>query len=173
MNVALIFAGGIGSRMGSETPKQFLEWNGKAIIIHTLNVFEEHPDIDAIVIACKEEWIDYLNNLISKYGLSKVKKVVPGGATGQLSIYNGLCAAEEIRTIGKEYYDMLTKRVTVFLSKTPEVLEEQVARAKQELDDYSFERFMGDFKFSYAVFLYSTLQPVLSLSEEESYKKVI
>lgn len=86
---------------------------------------------------------------------------------------DSLCAAEEIRTIGKEYYDMLTKRVTVFLSKTPEVLEEQVARAKQELDDYSFERFMGDFKFSYAVFLFSTLQPVLSLSEEESYKKVI
>ena len=49
MNIALIFAGGIGSRMGSDTPKQFLEWNGKAIIIHTLNVFERHPDIDEIL----------------------------------------------------------------------------------------------------------------------------
>lgn len=90
MNVALIFAGGIGSRMGSETPKQFLEWNGKAIIIHTLNVFEKYPDINEIVIACKEEWIDYTKRLIQKEGIKKVVSIVLGGKTALDSQLNGL-----------------------------------------------------------------------------------
>ena len=90
MNVALIFAGGIGSRMGSDTPKQFLEWNGKAIIIHTLNVFENHSEIDAIVIACKEDWIDYTRQLIEKEEIKKVVSIVPGGATALDSQFNGL-----------------------------------------------------------------------------------
>ncbi len=96
MNIALIFAGGIGSRMGSDTPKQFLEWNGKAIIIHTLNVFETHPDIDEIVIACKEDWIDYTRGLIRKEGIRKVVSIVPGGATALDSQLNGL---REIRRL--------------------------------------------------------------------------
>lgn len=90
MNVALIFAGGVGSRMGSNTPKQFLEWNGKAIIIHTLLVFEEQQAIDAIVIACKKEWIDYTKGLILKEGIRKVVSIVPGGATALDSQLNGL-----------------------------------------------------------------------------------
>ena len=90
MNVALIFAGGIGSRMGSDTPKQFLEWNGKAIIIYTLNVFENHSEIDAIVIACKEDWIDYTRQLIEKEEIKKVVSIVPGGATALDSQFNGL-----------------------------------------------------------------------------------
>lgn len=90
MNVALIFAGGIGARMGSDTPKQFLEWNGKAIIIHTLNVFEKHPDIDAIVIACKEDWIEYTRELIRIEGIKKVSSIVPGGSTALDSQLNGL-----------------------------------------------------------------------------------
>jgi len=97
MNIAVIFAGGVGSRMHSkDRPKQFLEMYTKPIIIHTLEYFEKHEMIDAIVVACVEEWIPYLNNLIDKYNLKKVKKVVPGGKTGQLSIYNGLKAAKEV-----------------------------------------------------------------------------
>ncbi len=97
MNIAVIFAGGVGSRMHSkERPKQFLEMYNKPIIIYTLEHFEKHPMVDVIVVACIEEWIDYLNKLISQYNINKVKKIVPGGITGQLSIYNGLCAAKDI-----------------------------------------------------------------------------
>ena len=97
MNIAVIFAGGIGSRMKSKSkPKQFLLMHGKPIIIHTLEIFEAHDEIDAIVVSCVEEWIPYLVELIQKYNIKKVKKVVHGGETGQLSIYNGLCAAEEV-----------------------------------------------------------------------------
>lgn len=97
MNIAVIFAGGVGSRMHSkERPKQFLEMYNKPIIIHTIEHFENHPMIDAIIVVCIESWIPYLNKLLYKFRIEKVKKVVPGGETGQLSIYNGLKAAKEI-----------------------------------------------------------------------------
>lgn len=96
MNIAVIFAGGVGARMNSRTlPKQFLEMYGKPIIVHTLEKFENHPQIDAIVVACLCDWIEHLEKLVSKYNLTKVKSIVPGGENGQLSIYHGLCAAEE------------------------------------------------------------------------------
>lgn len=97
MNIAVIFAGGTGTRMNSkEKPKQFLRMHDKPIIIHTLEKFQNNENIDAIVIACIKEWINYLSYLIDYYHISKVKKIVPGGETGQMSIYAGLNAAKEI-----------------------------------------------------------------------------
>ncbi|PTN10485.1 2-C-methyl-D-erythritol 4-phosphate cytidylyltransferase [Mangrovibacterium marinum] len=96
MNIAIIFAGGVGSRMNTKAkPKQFLELHGKAIIIHTIELFENHPGIDGIVISCVAEWIDYLKELLDKFNIKKVVDIVPGGETGQMSIYNGLSAAEK------------------------------------------------------------------------------
>lgn len=97
MNIGVIFAGGTGSRMHSkDRPKQFLEMYNKPIIIHTLEHFENHSMIDAIAVVCIESWIPYLEQLLYKFRITKVKKIVPGGKTGQLSIYNGLKAAKEI-----------------------------------------------------------------------------
>lgn len=97
MNIAIIFAGGSGQRMHTkDIPKQFLEMHRKPIIIYTLEIFEKHLEIDAIVIACIDGWIEHLNKLIYKYRIEKVKKVVRGGATGQMSIFNGIQAAREI-----------------------------------------------------------------------------
>lgn len=101
MNIAVIFAGGIGQRMKTTNrPKQFLEMHKKPIIIYTLEHFENHSDIDAVVIACVEEWIPYLEGLLEKFHITKVKKIVPGGETGQMSIYNGLAAAKDV--VGEE-----------------------------------------------------------------------
>lgn len=96
MNIALIFAGGIGKRMNSNgIPKQFLKLYGKEIIIYTLEIFEKNREIDSIVISCLEEKINDLKELIKKYNLKKIKSIVPGGRTGQESIYNGLCEIEK------------------------------------------------------------------------------
>lgn len=95
MNIAVIFAGGAGTRMHTKSrPKQFLELNGKPIIIYTLELFDNHPQIDAIVIACIESWIPYLEKMIRKFEINKVISIVPGGSCGQESIYNALVAAE-------------------------------------------------------------------------------
>lgn len=97
MVIGVIFAGGVGSRMHSKArPKQFLEMHKKPIIIHTLEHFQHHSMVDAIVVVCVEGWIDHLDALLEQYHIDKVKKVIPGGSTGQESIYKGLCAAEEL-----------------------------------------------------------------------------
>ena len=92
-NIAIIFAGGSGVRMGAGKPKQFLEVNGKPIIIHTLDIFENHPDIDEIYVACKEEYIETLHKMLRRFDITKVRDIVPGGNTGMGSIYNALKAA--------------------------------------------------------------------------------
>ena len=95
MNIAVIFAGGVGKRMNSkDRPKQFLLVHGKPIIVHTIELFEYHEQIDGIVVVCVKDWIPYMEEMKYRYRLDKIGKIVPGGETGQLSIYNGLCAAE-------------------------------------------------------------------------------
>lgn len=89
-NIAVIFAGGAGQRMSAEVPKQFLKVQGKEIIVHTLELFEANENIDEIYIACIEEGVDHLKDLIKRHTISKVKRVFPGGATGQDSIFIGL-----------------------------------------------------------------------------------
>lgn len=97
MNIGIIFAGGVGTRMNSkDKPKQFLEVHGKPIIVHTIEIFEKANEIDAIIVACIEEWIPYMEELKYKFRLDKIKAIVPGGETGQASIYNGLIAAESL-----------------------------------------------------------------------------
>ena len=95
MNIAIIFAGGAGVRMGAGIPKQFLEINGKPIIVHTLDLFESHPEIDKIYMAVLKDYIPYMKKLINKFNISKVEDIVAGGETGQDSIYNALSRARE------------------------------------------------------------------------------
>ncbi len=93
MVTALIFAGGTGQRMNSRSkPKQFLELHGKPIIIYTMEQFEYHAEVDNIVVVCLNDWINELWEFVRRYGMKKVSKIVPGGATGHDSIYQGLVA---------------------------------------------------------------------------------
>ena len=95
-NIAVIFAGGSGVRMNTRSkPKQFLELRGKPIIIYTLELFDNHPLIDGIVVVCLESWIPFLKKMLKKFEINKVVKIVSGGDSGQDSIYRGLCAVED------------------------------------------------------------------------------
>lgn len=96
-NIAIIFAGGVGQRFGSEIPKQFVKVYGKEIIVHTLTVFQNHPEIDEIYIGCVENWIPYLAELVVNYGITKVPEggILPGGTSGQDTIYKILKRARE------------------------------------------------------------------------------
>lgn len=94
-NIAVIFAGGSGKRMNTVSrPKQFLELRGKPIIIYTLELFDVHPEIGGIIVVCIEPWIPFLRKQLKKFEISKVVEIVPGGETGQDSIFNGLSAAK-------------------------------------------------------------------------------
>ncbi len=96
MNIAIIFAGGVGIRMGEAAiPKQFLRVNDIPIIIHTLRLFQHHEKIDKIYISMVSSHVDYMQSLVEQYGISKVCAIVPGGETGQDSIYNALRRAAD------------------------------------------------------------------------------
>jgi len=98
LNYAVIFAGGVGSRMNNNTcPKQFLEINNKPILIYTLEHFEKHPDIDAICLVCLSDWLDHAKSLVEVYGCRKVRWVVEGGSTAMESQCKGL---EALRAAG-------------------------------------------------------------------------
>ncbi len=96
MNIAIIFAGGTGQRFSNDNlPKQFVEVFGKPIIVHTLEIFQKHNEIDKIYISILPEYFEYMEKLTSNFNLTKVAQIVRGGATAQNSIYNALKAAEK------------------------------------------------------------------------------
>lgn len=90
MNIALLTAAGSGTRMHQDIPKQFIHVDNKPIIIHTMEAFQKHPGIDAIIVVTIDSWSDVLWAYAKQFGITKLKWVVPGGETGQESIYNGL-----------------------------------------------------------------------------------
>ena len=93
--VALLTAAGTGSRMGQDIPKQFMHVDNKPLIIHTMEAFQQHPSVDAIMVVTLPAWTEVLRAYANQFNITKLKWVVPGGATGQESIRNGLKKLEE------------------------------------------------------------------------------
>lgn len=89
-NYALIIAGGSGNRMGQDIPKQFMYLENRPIIIHTMEAFQQHPDIDAIAVVCLEGWETVLQSYANQFNITKLKWIFPGGKTGHESIHNGI-----------------------------------------------------------------------------------
>ena len=96
MNIALIKAGGIGSRMKARVPKQFICVQDKPIIIYTLEAFERHPNIDAIVAVCVEGWDNILRSYAEKFHITKLVNIVKGGETSLYSIKAGVEAIKAV-----------------------------------------------------------------------------
>ena len=89
--VAVVPAGGLGKRMGAGTPKQFLMLDGVPMMLHSLRVLDRAPSVTEVVLVVpKEEQARVLTEVVDRYGLKKVLKVVPGGATRQESVHHGL-----------------------------------------------------------------------------------
>ncbi|MBQ8165482.1 MAG: 2-C-methyl-D-erythritol 4-phosphate cytidylyltransferase [Lachnospiraceae bacterium] len=107
MNYAIIVAGGVGSRMGHDIPKQFIEVEGKTVLAHTLENFEKHPMVHAIGVVCIDGWLDQVLDYADKYKLTKFKWVIKGGNTVQESIRNGVEKLKEELKSG-ELKDKLT-----------------------------------------------------------------
>ena len=127
MTTAIIIAGGVGSRMGADIPKQFVQVNGKPVLFYTLEAFERHPMVDAIELVCIEGWQDAVLAYAKEYGITKLKWIVKGGAIGQESIRNGVfglegkCAADDVVII----HDGIRPLVD------PAVLDDVIQKARQ------------------------------------------
>lgn len=93
--IALVIAGGVGSRMHKDIPKQFLTVNEKPIIMYTLEAFQKHPEVDSIAVVCVEGWEHVLKAYARQFGIAKLEYVIPGGDCGQSSIRNGVFELEK------------------------------------------------------------------------------
>lgn len=87
---AIIPAGGKGKRSGLKTPKQYLKFDGKELIVYTLQVFQKNKLVDEIVLSAEPEYFDLLISLKKKYKLTKISTIVEGGAERQDSVFNAL-----------------------------------------------------------------------------------
>lgn len=85
---AILTAGGTGSRMQNNIPKQFLTVNNIPVIIYTLQQFQNNKNIDDIIIACLKEWQPVLRAYTQEFNISKVSSIIEGGETGIDSIVN-------------------------------------------------------------------------------------
>jgi len=92
-NVAIVVAGGTGSRFGGDMPKQYLDLGGKPIICHSLDIFERCELIDEVIIVVSEDYLAYASqNIVDRYGYKKINKLTTGGESRQKSVYAGLSA---------------------------------------------------------------------------------
>lgn len=117
MNIALLTASGVGARMHQDIPKQFLHVQNKPILIYTLEAFERHPSIDAIIVVGLHGWLDIIWAYARQYNISKLKWVVAGGDTGHQSIYNGLkelqkyCSEQDVVLVHDGNRPMITQDI--------------------------------------------------------------
>ena len=95
MNIGLLIAGGSGNRMGQDIPKQFMHVDGAPIIIHTLQCFQKHPDIQQIAVVCLKGWETVLQSYANQFNITKLTHIFPGGNTGMESIHNGIYGLKE------------------------------------------------------------------------------
>ncbi len=117
MNIALILAGGNGSRTEQSVPKQFISIYEKPIIVYTLEAFQNHPQIEGIIVSCIEGWHDVLKGYAAAAGITKLRWIVGGGDNGQTSARNalltleGICEQDDIVIIHDAVRPMISEEI--------------------------------------------------------------
>ncbi len=128
MNIAIILAGGVGSRMKTiDRPKQYIEVKGRPIINYCLRTFQRHKEVDEIYIVADVSWQDYITDWIKKDKITKFCGFAPAGKSRQHSIYNGLIACEQ--SAGEEAVVIIHDAARPFV--TEEIIDECIAGAKE------------------------------------------
>lgn len=171
MNVAIIIAGGIGSRMGQEIPKQFINVGEKPVIVYTLEAFQEHPLVDAIEVVCLDGWEQVLRAYARQYKIDKLKWVVKGGASGQESIRNGVYNFEGV--LAEDDICIVHDGVRPMLD--PEVITDVVRVAKKRGNavtsmPYNEQIFLVDEKDSATTTQYIPRETLRRVSTPQAYR---
>ena len=130
MNIAIIFAGGKGMRMGADIPKQFLELDGEPILANTIRRFEQNENIDKIYVSTRPEYIDFVKRMAQVYEFSKVVDVVEGGETALDSQYLALeRACDEKDNNPKDSIVLMHDGVRPFISD--EIIDKVIEKVKR------------------------------------------
>lgn len=171
MNVAIIIAGGVGSRMGQEIPKQFINVGEKPVIVYTLEAFQKHPLVDAIEVVCLAGWEQVLRAYARQYKIDKLKWVVKGGASGQESIRNGVYNFEGV--LAEDDICIVHDGVRPMLD--PEVITDVVRVAKERGNavtsmPYNEQIFLVDKKDSATTTQYIPRETLRRVSTPQAYR---
>ena len=92
MNIAVILAGGTGSRMGGSLPKQFLDLDGRPVIVNSIEAFDSHPAIDEVAVVIHPDWRGRMEEIVAQGHWQKVKKIIDGGSERYMSSLNAIMA---------------------------------------------------------------------------------
>jgi len=128
MNIALILAGGCGSRTAQDIPKQFMNIYEKPLIIYTLENFEQHPEIDGILVVCLEGWHEVLRAYARQYHITKLRWIIHGGRNGQESTQKGVQALQGI--CSEDDIILVHDAIRPFL--TAEVITDAIVKCRQK-----------------------------------------
>lgn len=126
MNVAILLAGGVGSRLGAGKPKQFVDLCGKPMIVYAMEIYEKCNYIDALEVVCIPEYIDYVWQLAKEYNITKLKWVCKGGKNCQESTRNGIFNLEGIAKDN----DLLTINMSSSIFVSEEIILDSLNTAK-------------------------------------------
>lgn len=96
MNIAIILAGGTGSRMGADRPKQFLTLDGRMVIERSIDVFDQSPLIDEVAVVVHPDWMDFMQEVAAQNNWPKLQKIIPGGSERYMSSLHAIQAYEGI-----------------------------------------------------------------------------
>lgn len=111
-NIAIILAGGVGSRLGLSTPKQFFKVAGKMVIEHTLDTFERNPHIDEVAIVSNPVYVGDVENIVLRNGWTKVKKILKGGKERYDSSLSAIHAYEGGEEVNLVFHDAVRPLVS-------------------------------------------------------------
>ncbi len=128
-NIAVVLAGGVGSRFGGDLPKQFVKLSGKTVFEHTLAAFEEHALIDEIIVVCKAEYIERVENIVNLQSSSKVSNIVSGGKERADSTRSALACIKARHNASKV-------KVLIHDSVRPFLSSDIIDRCIHDLDEY-------------------------------------
>lgn len=111
-NVAVILAGGVGSRLGADKPKQFLEIGGRMVIEKSIDAFERHKGVDEIVIVINPDYVDEMKEIVRKNKWKKVTKVLKGGKERYYSTLSAIEAYKEAGEVNLIFHDAVRPMVS-------------------------------------------------------------
>ncbi|MGL4948560.1 MAG: 2-C-methyl-D-erythritol 4-phosphate cytidylyltransferase [Mycoplasma sp.] len=129
MNIAIILAGGFGTRIKSEIPKQFIEIKNKPIIVYTIETFLSSNQIDKVIITCNSSWITHLKNILDKFNLSERIEICEGGENRNKSILNAIEFCEGNNLNSKENILITHDAARMFITK--EIIEKNIEICNQ------------------------------------------
>ena len=131
MTYGVILAGGIGSRMGGDKPKQYLTVKGKPIIIYTIEKFLVVPEFEKVIVLCPKQWVEHTKNLIEKH-IAPAKDrvaVIEGGSTRNETIMNAIKLIENEGNLNDDTIIVTHDSVRPFV--THRIIEENIKAAEE------------------------------------------